>query len=174
MTFRSQLPALGLGAAAWGEAPPDPLAAPALYQGLIWRRALGYLVDVVLIAALSVGLWFVAGVVGILSFGLLTPLGILALAILPVAYHTYFLGQAGATPGMALFDVEIRSWTGRRPDYTQAFLATVLFYITVSLTAWLVLAVTLFNDRRRAVHDVLAGTLAVRRAGARGGFAPAA
>jgi uncharacterized RDD family membrane protein YckC len=60
-------------------------------------------------------------------------------------------------------DVEIRSWTGRRPDYVQAFLMTALFYATVLPTGFLVLAVALFNDRQRTLHDYLVGTLGVRR-----------
>jgi uncharacterized RDD family membrane protein YckC len=38
-----------------------------------------------------------------------------------------------------------------------------LFYVSVSLTAWLVLILVLFNDRGRALHDILASTLVVRR-----------
>ena len=72
--------------------------------------------------------------------------------------------MTAATPGQRLFDLEVRSWTGGRLEYSQAFLNTVLFYTSVLLTAWLILAVTLFNDRRRALHDFLAGTLVVRRA----------
>ncbi len=32
-----------------------------------------------------------------------------------------------------------------------------------SLTAWLILLVALFTDRRRTLHDILAGTVMVRR-----------
>ena len=63
---------------------------------------------------------------------------------------------------MQFMDVEIRSWTGRRPDYLQAFIMTALFYATVFPSGFLVLIVVLFNDRRRTLHDFLAGTLAVR------------
>ncbi|MFQ5776069.1 MAG: RDD family protein [Kiloniellaceae bacterium] len=163
MTYNGNLPSLHLGSAAWAEAPPDPLAEPDLYDGLVYRRVAGYAVDVVLIAVLSVALGLAFGLAGVLSFGLLSPLGFAAVALLPVSYHSYFIGRRGATPGMALFDLEMRTWTGHRPDYVQAFLVTVLFYTTVTVTAWLVLAVALFNDRRRTLHDYLAGTVVVRR-----------
>jgi uncharacterized RDD family membrane protein YckC len=39
----------------------------------------------------------------------------------------------------------------------------LLFYVSVSLTAWLVLIVVLLNDRSRALHDILANTMVVRR-----------
>lgn len=148
---------------AWDKAPPDPLDEPGLYDGLVPRRSVAYFLDVILITALSLLAWLIFGLAGILTFGLMTPLGVIALAVLPVAYHSYFIGRYGATPGMRLFDLEVRSWTGQRPNYSQAFLVTVLFYTTVMLTAWLILAVALFNDRRRTLHDILAGTLIVRR-----------
>jgi uncharacterized RDD family membrane protein YckC len=145
--------------AAWQDGPPARLDDPDLYDGLALRRAAGYLVDALLLLALIAGLWLLV----ILSLGLLWPLKVLVTPLLPVAYHTYFVGRSGATPGMQLMDVEIRSWTGRRPDYVQAFLMTVLFYVSVLPTGFLVLVVALFNDRQRTLHDFLAGTLGIRR-----------
>ncbi len=163
------LPSLRLGRgnwghAAWDEAPPDPLTEPDLYDSVLPRRAVAYVLDLVLIAALTVGLWLVFGIAGILTFGVLTPLGLVVLAVLPVGYHTLFIGRDGATPGMRVFDLEVRSWTGRQADYAQAFLTTVLFYASIGLTAWLVLLVPLFTDRNRTLHDILAGTIVLRRA----------
>ncbi len=151
------------GDAAWDRTPPDPLNEPDLYDGVLSRRVTAYMVDLALIFGLWIALSFVFGVAGILTFGALTPLGLVVLAILPVGYHSYFIGRDGATPGMRFFDLEVRSWNGRRPDYSQAFLVTALFYASVSLTAWLVLLVPLFTDRNRTLHDILAGTIVLRR-----------
>ncbi len=159
----TNLPSLSLADSAWGEAPPDPLSVPGYYDGLLWRRSLGFLADMVLVWALNAALVVAFFLAGVLTLGLLWPLGAVVLAILPVAYHTYFIGHGGATPGMALFDVQIRTWTGKRLDYPQAFLQTALFYTTVPMTGGLILVVSLFNDRRRTLHDILAGTLALRR-----------
>ena len=130
---------------------------------MLSRRVTAYILDLVLIFGLWLALSLVFGVIGILTFGALTPLGLVVLAILPVCYHTVFIGRGGATPGMRVFDLEVRSWTGRPPDYSQAFLTTVLFYASVSVTVWLVLLVPLFTDRSRTLHDILAGTIMVRR-----------
>jgi uncharacterized RDD family membrane protein YckC len=134
-----------------------------LYDAIVVRRAFGYLVDVVLLAMVSVLVWAALGVLGILSLGLLLPLQAAALALLPAAYHTLFIGAQGATPGMRLMDLEVRSLDGGRPDYVQALVMTAVFYVSISLTAWLVLLVALFNDRRRTLHDFLAGVIVVRR-----------
>ena len=148
---------------AWQDGPPGVLDEPTLYDGLVWRRSFGYLIDVCLIAVAMVAAWLVLGLLAILSLGLLLPVKIVVLALLPIAYHTWFVGNSGATPGMRAVDVEVRSWNGQRPDYFQAFLMTAMFYVTVGITAWLVLAVAFFNDRSRTLHDYLAGTLGVRR-----------
>lgn len=173
MPDNSRLPGLCLGQrardhAAWDQVPPDRFAEPNLYDGVLSRRVTAYILDLILIFGLWLALSLVFGVVGILTFGALTPLGLVVLAILPVAYHTVFIGRNGATPGMGVFDLEVRSWTGRRPDYSQAFLTTVLFYASISLTVWLVLLVPLFTDRNRTLHDILAGTIVLRRARPRG------
>ncbi len=130
---------------------------------MLSRRVTAYILDLVLILGLGVALSMAFGVAGILTFGALTPLGLVVLAVLPVAYHTFFIGRDGATPGMRVFDLEVRSWTGRPPDTSQAFLTTVLFYASISLTVWLVLLVPLFTDRNRTLHDILAGTIVLRR-----------
>ena len=149
----------------WHGAPPAPSAAPRLYGGLILRRSLAYLVDVLIIAVLGLCLGFVLSLIGILSFGLLSPLAIVAMALWPLAYHSFFIATRGATPGMGLFGLELRDWGGGRVEPLQAVLVVLLFYVTVSLTAWLVLIVVLLNDRGRALHDILAGTIMVRQHG---------
>ncbi|MEO3429785.1 RDD family protein [Pelagibius sp. CAU 1746] len=140
-----------------------PSTAPQLYAGVILRRSLAYLVDVLVIAILGICLGFALSIAGALTFGLLSPIAVIILSLWPIAYHSYFLASRGATPGMRLFDLELRDWSGKNVAPLQAVLATILFYVTVALTAWLILLVVLFTDRSRALHDILAGTLVVRR-----------
>jgi uncharacterized RDD family membrane protein YckC len=149
--------------AAWSGQPPLPSAAPALYAGVIPRRILGYLVDIVVIAVLGLCLGFVLSVVGLLTFGLLSPLAVIIMALWPLLYHSYFVATRGATPGMQLFDLEIRAWSGRPVEPVQAVLVVLLFFVTIALTAWLILVIALFTDRNRTLHDILAGTVVVRR-----------
>jgi uncharacterized RDD family membrane protein YckC len=152
----------GSGPKAWPDEPPDPLAARYLYDGLLWRRACGYLIDVLVFGALVLAAVFAASLLTIVSIGLLLPPLIVVLMLFPLAYHTLFLAYRGQTPGMVVMDVEIRSWNGRRPDRLQAFVQTAVFYLSVALTSWLILVVALFTDRNRVLHDFPANTLAVR------------
>lgn len=149
----------------WHGEPPLPSSAPQLYSGVVVRRCIAYLIDVLIIAALGLCLGFALSIIGILSFGLLSPVAVIVMALWPLLYHSFFVATRGATPGMRCFGLELRDWSGRRVEPVQAVLVVLLFYVSVSLTAWLVLLVVLFNDRGRALHDILANTLMVRQVG---------
>ena len=147
----------------WRGAPPNPLAHPALYDGLIWRRLLAYIVDCAIIGLLLTAGWVSLTVLGVLSFGLLLPLVPILIALIPLAYHALQVGSRHhATLGMRLFDLEVRTWTGDVPDAWQGFLMAALFYATLAVTCSLILLVVLFNDRRRTIHDYLSGVVVVR------------
>ena len=149
--------------ATWTGEPPEPFAAPTYYQGVLSRRVFAYWIDLICIGLLIVLAWIGFWMLAIVSFGLLSPL-LLILGLIPVLYHTLTIGGPGsATPGMRVTGVEVRSWTGERPSYLQAFVQTILFYVTVYPTWSLVLLVALFNERRRTLHDILAGTLVIRQ-----------
>lgn len=160
MEEQRKLARLDFGAGGW-----RALEARELYDGVPLRRIVAYLLDVVLIAIATLALGFVFFVLGILTFGLATPFGVIAMAVLPVAYHTYFIGRSGATLGMGFLGLAVRTWTGAPPDFLQAFLMTILFYATVLPTGYLILAVALFSDQRRTLHDILAGVLVIRAVG---------
>jgi uncharacterized RDD family membrane protein YckC len=142
---------------------PDP-AVPEAYEGVLLRRVLAYFVDLCVIGVLWVLFWIVFAVLWVLSLGLLGPLLWLLLGLIPLAYHTLLLsGPRSATVGMQLFDLELRSVTGERPGFLQALAQTALFYLTVGATCSLVLLVALLNRHKRTLHDLLAGTVVVRR-----------
>ena len=147
------------------EEPPDPVAHPELFDGLLWRRPLAYVVDLAVIGLLlGSWLWLV-----LMSLGLLLPLTSLAFLLIPILYHAWLVGgRQSATLGMRLAGLEVRGWDGSRPDFWQALLMAVLFYVTVVATTLLILVVVFFNDRRRTVHDYLSGVVVVRRAPAPG------
>jgi uncharacterized RDD family membrane protein YckC len=147
--------------APWPEETVEPLRAQGLLEGVVARRIVAYILDGIFISLLALVAWFVLSILTALTFGLASPL-LLLLPLLALAYHSLTIGTFGATPGMQIFDIEVRLLNGMRPDLPQALLLTVVFYATVWFTAWLVLLVALLNPRRRCVHDFLTGTLVLR------------
>lgn len=167
----NSLPGLTLGAGA-GSGAPDPLAHPAVYRGVVMRRVLAYMVDVVIIAFLMAAATLLVVVAGFVTFGVLAPLLWALWALIPLCYHISLLGgPRNATLGMRLFGLELISLTAPRPDYLQATVHTVLFYLSLS-TAWLILIVALFNPMRRTLHDFVAGTVVVNREALRAALSP--
>jgi len=133
-------------------------------EGVRWRRAGAYLFDLMLIAGLAAALWMAGAIAIVFTLGLAKPLVVLASALLPLAYHSLCLAGAGnATPGMRLFDLRMALRDGRRPDLAHTVLHTVVFYVSVGATSGLVLLWTLVDGRKRCLHDVLCGTMIVRR-----------
>ena len=133
---------------------------PASLQGVLLRRVLGYGVDLCVIALLWGLAWVALFGATILSLGLLSP-SFALLVGLPAAYHVLTIGLQGATWGQGLVVTDLRY---RRPSLLQALVLTALFYLTVPPTGGLVLLAVFFLPHRRTLHDLVAGTIVLRRA----------
>lgn len=161
------LPIVEAKPADWQGPAPDPLDHPEYYEGIIFRRIVGHLIDLIFIVLLIGGLAAGFLVLGLISFGLFwIPLLFLGPAV-TLSYDTLQVGgPRSATLGMRAMGLEVRSWTGARPIPSQAFLRALLFwgmaYMTAALLMWLVLGFALFNKRRRCLHDYFSGTVVVR------------
>lgn len=144
----------------------DHLAYPETYDRVTMRRMVAYLVDIVVMAPVVAVAAVVFWTLGVLSFGLLTPLlGVMLIAV-PFCYHTLLIGGTrSATLGMRLFGLQVRCLDGGRPGHMLAALLTAAFYISVAFTGWLILLVVLFNVRGRALHDFLCGTVVINTPG---------
>ena len=146
---------------------PDPIAYFELYRGVAWKRVVAYMIDVVMIAIIMLFALLVFGFIGVLTFGMLGPLLVVIFALIPFCYHMLLLsGPRHATIGMRALGLEMRSVTAGYPDQVQAAVQTMLFYLSVSITGFLILIWALFDSRRRCLHDIVAGTYVVNRAAA--------
>ncbi|MGR7997006.1 RDD family protein [Xanthobacter sp. ZOL 2024] len=143
----------------------DPVTQPEYFEGVLSRRLVAFCVDVVMILGPIVGLAvfiFVFGVVTLSLGWMLFPLLGPAFVIWAIAYNALTLGSpASATLGMRLVDIEMRTWYGAPCYSLLGAVHAVLFWVSVSALTPLVLLVPLFNDRRRLLHDFLAGTVVV-------------
>lgn len=159
---RAKLPRLGFGTAGRQDAGADPLADATFYRNILSRRFFAWLADMVIVFVLMGGAFFILLLTKAISLGLLAlPVSLGFLAV-PVIYYTATLGGPhSATPGMRMMGIELRSWDNRKPDHLQALLRTLLHYATVVLLSPLAMVVVLFNERRRALHDYLSGSVVV-------------
>jgi uncharacterized RDD family membrane protein YckC len=143
----------------------DPLTMPELFEGVLARRILAFLIDVILITipVFLAGLFiFVLGLItlgiGWALYWVMSP----ATVIWALAYYGFTLGSpASATIGMRAMDLQMRTWYGAPMYSLLGAVHAVVFWVTVSALTPLVLLVGLFNERRRLLHDFLVGTVVI-------------
>ena len=149
--------------------PAEVLRAPAVphYAGLV-TRALAFIVDMLIIwliqivVTVSVGVLIAAIVPGKQSIGapeiLLTAAGCL------IFTGVYFLGfwvLAAQTPGMRLLGIVVTCPGGEPLSFGRGVRRLFGLGITI-LTLGLGFLIVLFDERRRALQDLVAGTVVVR------------
>ncbi len=139
-----------------------PLDDDFLTGGVLSRRCVAWVADLVLLAVLIWVLWWILAMFGVLTLGL----GFGAMGILPVVpfcYHFFsLLGAASATPGQRMMGLTVRRNDDLGPPAgLQALAFVLLFYLTMA-TSGLLLVVALFTTRHRALHDLVSGLVVVR------------
>ncbi|ODT75875.1 MAG: hypothetical protein ABS76_32790 [Pelagibacterium sp. SCN 64-44] len=143
---------------------PDPSTAPELFDGLLTRRVTAYFIDVALIGAITLALALVAVVLGIFTFGL----SLLSLAfVVPAAIVIYYGATLGspkrATVGMQAMDLVLTPTRGQPLDGWMAIFHALLFWVTFWISWPVTILFALFTPRRQMIHDLIMGTLMVRR-----------
>ena len=96
----------------------DPWLEPELYRGVLTRRILAFFVDVVILSLPVMLVSFFILLFGVVTLGLgwhlfwlISP----ASAIWAIVYYGASLGGPhSATPGMRMFGIQMRTWSGER------------------------------------------------------------
>jgi len=146
----------------------DPYAEPELFRGVLTRRVIAFLIDVIVLSVpVILAIIFIA-VFGVVTLGLGWALFWLvspASVIWALIYYGATLGGPhSATVGMRVMGLELRTWYGAPSYFVLGAMHAVLFWISVSFLTPLVLLVGLFNGRRRLLHDVILGTVVINSA----------
>jgi len=81
-------------------------------------------------------------------------------AFVIIAYQVFFIAFAGQTPGKALLGLRVVSMDGKRLGYGKAILR-LIGYIVSGLPLYLGFIWIIFDDRRQAWHDKIAGTCVI-------------
>ena len=143
----------------------DPYAEPELFRGVLTRRVIAFLIDLIVLSVpviLAVIFIAVFGVVtlglGWALFWLVSPASVIW-AI--VYYGTTIGGPHSATLGMRVMDLEVRTWYGAPGYFVLGAAHAVLFYVSISVLSPLILLIGLFNARRRLAHDIVLGTVVI-------------
>ena len=143
----------------------DPLLQPELFSGVLFKRSIAFLIDLVVLAIPVVLGYIFIGVFGLVTLGLgwaLFWLAWPASVVWAIVYYGATLGGPhSATLGMRVMDVELRTWYGAPGYFVLGAMHAVLFWVSISFLSPLVLLVGLFNGRRRLLHDFVLGTVVI-------------
>jgi uncharacterized RDD family membrane protein YckC len=141
----------------------DPVAQRQLFDGVLGKRFIAFLIDAVIIFLL----WVVAGlavfVLGVLTLGLAWLLFGAIFAIVGLGYNAVTIGGPNsATIGQRLMGLEVRMWFGGRVAPIVAAFHALLFWLSLTIF-FPILLWPLFDSRKRFLHDILAGVVVVNR-----------
>jgi uncharacterized RDD family membrane protein YckC len=143
---------------------PDPSTAPELFDGVLQRRVIAYLLDVAILVAAATMVGMVSVILGFFTFGipwLLLPVLIPAIIL---GYYAITLGSPmRATVGMSVFDIVLVPTRGYPLDGWKILIHPIVFWITVWVAWPISLVVALFTPRQQMVQDLVTGTLMLRR-----------
>jgi uncharacterized RDD family membrane protein YckC len=146
----------------------DPAANPELFEGVLARRVVAFVIDLIIIAIPLIVGWTFIFVFGLVTFGLgwalfwLMSPGSVIWALL--YYGTTLGGPASATIGMRAMEIEMRTWYGAPAYFVLGAVHAIVFWISISVLTPFILLVGFFNARRRLLHDILVGTVLINSA----------
>ncbi len=146
----------------------DPAANPELFDGVLPRRIVAFIIDLIIIAMPLVVASMFIFMLGLVTFGLgwalfwlLSP----ASLIWALCYYGMTLGSpASATIGMRAMEIEMRTWYGSPAYFVLGAVHAIVYWISVSVLTPFILLVGFFNARRRLLHDMLVGTVLINNA----------
>ncbi len=140
----------------------DPVTQPELFDGILSKRIVAFIIDAVLIVMLMIPAALMIFILGIVTLGIAWLLFPALFAIVALGYCALTLGgRASATPGMRFVGVEMRTWNGQKMFALLAVMHALIFWFSVGILTPFILLVGLFTRRRQLLHDLLLGVVAL-------------
>jgi uncharacterized RDD family membrane protein YckC len=146
----------------------DPATSPELFEGVLSRRVVAFVIDLIVITLPLVAAAMFIFVFGLITFGLgwalfwlLSP----ASVVWALFYYGMTLGSpASATLGMRMMELEMRTWYGAPCYFVLGAVHAIVYWVSVSVLTPLILVVGFFNPRKRLLHDMVVGTVVINNA----------
>lgn len=136
---------------------PDPRYQQEFYDGVTAKRAMAWVIDVALIAIITL---------------VISTFTIVGLFILPLMYATLSflyrwltIAAGSATPGMRIMAIELRDSYGQRLNGGQALFHTVGYFVTMTTVLLQLgsIGAMFATERGQGLSDLVLGTVALNR-----------
>lgn len=141
----------------------DPVAQRRLFDGVLGKRFMAFLVDAVIVLLLLAVAAIVVLILGVLTLSLGWFLFPLVFPVIGLGYNAVTIGGPNsATVGQRLMGLEVRMWFGGKVTPIVAAFHALLFWLSLTIFCPILLW-PLFDSRKRCLHDILAGVVVVNR-----------
>lgn len=142
----------------------DRLDDVSAYQGVRTRRILAFIIDYLIIGVLLIPFAILIFLLGLITLGLGWSLFAVLAPAVGLLYVWFTLGGPNqSTVGMAMMGIRLERLDQGRVDGMMAIMHTVLFWAGNAILTPLILLAPLILERKRTVHDLLLGTVVIRR-----------
>ena len=147
-----------MSSAAASQGLPNPATKPQFYQGVLTKRAIAWLIDVVLIALMCVLFLPFTAFLGLFFFPFL-------MLVFGFFYRWFTLAGKSSTWGMRVMGLEIRDHQGMRLSSGEALQHTLGYTVSVAVAPLQLISIGMmvFTDRRQGLTDHLLGTAAINK-----------
>ncbi|MGH6832533.1 MAG: RDD family protein [Methyloceanibacter sp.] len=141
----------------------DPVAQRQLFDGVIRKRFVAFIVDAIIILVLTTIAYVVVALLGIITLGLAWLLFGLVFPAVGLGYNALTIGGPNsATIGQRMMGLEVRMWFGGKVTPLIAAFHALLFWFSLVVFCPILLW-ALFDPRKRCLHDILAGVVVINR-----------
>lgn len=137
---------------------PDPDHDPAFYEGVAAKRLFAWLLDVIVVTAVTF-------VLGLLTLSLLWWVWPLVYLTVDFFYRAGTITQASATLGMRVMNLQLRGPGGARLSQGEAVLHTLAYMVAAAFVIIQLVSVAMMalGARHQGLHDLLIGSVAINR-----------
>ena len=141
----------------------NPVTEPRLFQGVIGKRFVAFLIDAAIIFFLTVLAYVAIAVLGILTLGLAWLLFGLVFPAVGLGYNALTIGGPNsATIGQRMMGLQVWMWYGGKVTPLIAAFHALLFWVSL-VVFFPILLWAFFDQRKRCLHDILAGLVVINR-----------
>jgi uncharacterized RDD family membrane protein YckC len=141
----------------------DPVTQPELFQRVIRKRFVAFIVDAIIILVLTGLAYVLVAVLGILTLGLAWLLFGLVFPLVALGYNAFTIGGSNsATVGQRMMGLTVPMWFGGKVSPLIAAFHALLFWLSLVIF-FPILLWCFFDSRKRFLHDILAGIMVINR-----------
>ena len=137
---------------------PDPHSQSQFYDGVLFKRAMAWVIDVVMIALLCLLVLPFTAFTGVFFFPFL-------MLVVGVFYRWFTLSGQSSTWGMRLMSIEFRDHAGQRFDSSTALFHTLGYTVSVAMAPLQLISVIMMvaTPRGQGLTDHLMGTAPINK-----------